>query len=159
MKRLLYEPLFHFLLIGAALFGLYGLMSSGQHAAASSKEIRLSLSEITQLTQLYQSQWRRPPTPEEFGRMVENKVQEEVLYREAVAMGLDKDDTIVKRRMAQKMRFLAEDVGGGACSRRAPSSKPGMRRTPASSPSRVASISVRSISRRTGAVRWRAMMP
>ena len=42
--------------------------------------------------------------------MVENKVREEVLYREAIAMGLDKDDTIVKRRMAQKMQFLAEDV-------------------------------------------------
>ena len=56
------------------------------------------------------SQWRRPPTPEEFNRLVENKVQEEVLYREALAMGLDKDDTIVKRRMAQKMQFLAEDV-------------------------------------------------
>jgi peptidyl-prolyl cis-trans isomerase C len=58
----------------------------------------------------FQSQWRRLPTPEEFGRLVENKIQEEVLYREAVAMGLDKDDTIVKRRMAQKMQFLAEDV-------------------------------------------------
>ncbi len=110
MKRLLYEPLFHFLLIGAALFGLYGLMSSGQHAAASSKEIRLSLSEITQLTQLFQSQWRRLPTPQELQRLVENKVQQEVLYREALAMGLDKDDEIVKRRMAQKMQFLAEDA-------------------------------------------------
>ena len=58
----------------------------------------------------FNSQWQRAPTAEEFGRMVENKVQEEVLYREAVAMGLDKDDTIVKRRMAQKLQFLAEDV-------------------------------------------------
>ena len=59
---------------------------------------------------LFQSQWRREPTPQELNRLVENKVQEEILYREALAMGLDKDDTIVKRRMAQKMRFLAEDV-------------------------------------------------
>jgi len=110
MKRLLREPLIHFLLIGAVLFGLYSLTQSGRPATAPSREIRLSLDEIRQLTQLYQSQWRRPPTPQELERMVENKVQQEILYREALAMGLDKDDEIVKRRMAQKMQFLAEDV-------------------------------------------------
>jgi hypothetical protein len=110
MKRLLREPLVHFLLIGAVLFGLYNVTQSGRPATASSKEIRLSQDEIAQLTLLYQSQWRRPPTPQELQRMVENKVQQEILYREALAMGLDKDDEIVKRRMAQKMQFLAEDV-------------------------------------------------
>ena len=110
MKRLLREPLIHFLLIGAVLFGLYGITQSGRPATASSKEIRLSVDEISQLTLLYQSQWRRPPTPQELQRMVENKVEQEILYREALAMGLDKDDEIVKRRMAQKMQFLAEDV-------------------------------------------------
>ena len=110
MKRLLREPLIHFLLIGAVLFGLYGLTQPGRPGTAPSKEIRLSLDEIAQLTLLYQSQWRRPPTPQELERMVENKVQQEILYREALAMGLDKDDEIVKRRMAQKMQFLAEDV-------------------------------------------------
>lgn len=110
MKRLLREPLVHFLLIGAVLFGSYSVTQSGRPATAASKEIRLSVDEIAQLTLLYQSQWRRPPTPQELARMVENKVQQEILYREALAMGLDKDDEIVKRRMAQKMQFLAEDV-------------------------------------------------
>ena len=110
MRRLLREPLIHFLLIGAVLFGLYSVTQSGRPATAPSKEIRLSLDEIAQLTLLYQSQWRRPPTPQELERMVENKVQQEILYREALAMGLDRDDEIVKRRMAQKMQFLAEDV-------------------------------------------------
>jgi parvulin-like peptidyl-prolyl isomerase len=110
MSRLLREPLVHFLLIGAALFGLHSLTQSGRAATAPSKEIRFSLDEIAQLTLLHQSQWRRPPTPQELERMVENKVQQEILYREALAMGLDKDDEIVKRRMAQKMQFLAEDV-------------------------------------------------
>jgi parvulin-like peptidyl-prolyl isomerase len=110
MKRLLREPLIHFLLIGALLFGLYGLMPSAGPATAASKQIRLSQGEIAQLTLLFQSQWRRPPTPQELERLVENKVQQEILYREALAMGLDKDDEIVKRRMAQKMQFLAEDV-------------------------------------------------
>ena len=110
MKRLLREPLIHFLLIGALLFGLYGLAPSAGPATAASKQIRLSQGEIAQLTLLFQSQWRRPPTPQELERLVENKVQQEILYREALAMGLDKDDEIVKRRMAQKMQFLAEDV-------------------------------------------------
>jgi parvulin-like peptidyl-prolyl isomerase len=111
MTRLLREPLLHFLLIGALLFGLYGLAPPGHSTAAPpSKEIRLSLDEIAQLTQLFQSQWRRVPTQQELQRLVETKVEQEILYREALAMGLDKDDEIVKRRMAQKMQFLAEDV-------------------------------------------------
>jgi hypothetical protein len=110
MKRLLREPLVHFLLLGAVLFGIDRATQSGHAATGSSKEIRLSVDEIAQLTLLYQSQWRRPPTPQELAGMVETKVQQEVLYREALAMGLDKDDEIVKRRMAQKMQFLAEDV-------------------------------------------------
>jgi hypothetical protein len=109
-KRILREPLFHFLLIGAFLFGLYEVTQSGRPTTASSTEIRLSLDEIAQLTLLYKSQWRRSPTPLELQHMIENKVEQEVLYREALAMGLDKDDEIVKRRMAQKMQFLAEDV-------------------------------------------------
>jgi hypothetical protein len=110
MKQLLRESLVHFLLIGAALFGVYSFVSPGRPATAPSKEIRVSLDEIRQLTLLYQSQWRRLPTPQELERLVENKVQQEVLYREALALGYDKDDEIVKRRMAQKMQFLAEDL-------------------------------------------------
>jgi len=110
MKRLLREPLIHFLLVGAALFAAYHYLQPAQGAAPSSKQIQLSVDQLAQLAVLFQSQWRRDPTPEEFGRMVEQKVQSEVLYREALAMGLDKDDEIVKRRMAQKMQFLAEDV-------------------------------------------------
>ena len=110
MRRLLREPLIHFLLIGAVLFALDRYVQPAPGDGAASKQIRLSLDEIAQLTLLYQSQWRRPPTPQELERMVENKVQQEILYREALAMGLDKDDEIVKRRMAQKMQFLAEDV-------------------------------------------------
>jgi peptidyl-prolyl cis-trans isomerase C len=111
MRVLLREPLLHFLLIGALLFGLYGLAPGGHPAAvAPSKEIRLSQGEIVQLTQLFQSQWRRLPAPQELQRLVEAKVEQEILYREALAMGLDRNDEIVKRRMAQKMQFLAEDV-------------------------------------------------
>lgn len=110
MKRLLQEPLIQFLLVGVALFAVYSYQQRGRSAEASPQEIRLTLDDLAQLGLVFESQWQRPPTPDEFSRLVESKVQEEVLYREAIAMGLDKDDTIVKRRMAQKMQFLAEDV-------------------------------------------------
>jgi peptidyl-prolyl cis-trans isomerase C len=110
MKRLLREPLIHFLLIGAVLFAAYGYMQRGRGGVESSKQIQLSLDDLSQLVMLFQSQWRREPTAPELNRLVEAKVQEEVLYREGLAMGLDKDDTIVKRRLAQKLQFLAEDM-------------------------------------------------
>ena len=109
-KRLLREPLLHFLLLGLSLFAIYAYLNRGRIGIESSKQIVLSLDELRQLDVYFESQWHRPPTPQEFQAMVEDKVREEVLYREGLAMGLDKDDTIVKRRMAQKMQFLAEDV-------------------------------------------------
>ena len=109
-KRWLREPLVHFLLIGALLFAADRYVQPVSGGSPSSKQIQLSLDDIRQMVILFQSQWRREPTTQELQQLVENKVQEEILYREALAMGLEKDDTIVKRRMAQKMRFLAEDV-------------------------------------------------
>ncbi len=110
MMKLLREPLVHFLLIGAALFAAYAVFEPAQNDAYGAKQIRITLPEITQQALLFQSQWNREPTAEELGRLMENRVQEEILYREGLALGLDKDDTIVKRRIAQKMQFLAEDA-------------------------------------------------
>ena len=93
--RLLREPLVHFLLLGVALFAAYTSMERGRGGGESSQQIRLTLDDLRQLDLHFASQWRRPPTPEELNRLVESKVQEEVLYREALALGLDKDDTIV----------------------------------------------------------------
>src|SRR5271165_799988 len=110
LKRWLREPLVHFLFIGIVVFAVYAYMHRGRGGVESSKQIVLSLDELTQMDTYFVSQWHRQPSPAEFQALVEDKVREEVLYREALAMGLDKDDTIVKRRMAQKMQFLAEDV-------------------------------------------------
>ncbi len=109
-KRWLREPLLQFLLLGVVLFAAYAYMQRGRGGVESSKQIALTLDELRQMDMYFESQWHRQPTPAEFQAMVEDRVREEVLYREALAMGLDKDDTIVKRRMAQKMQFLAEDV-------------------------------------------------
>src|SRR5262245_60612960 len=93
VRRWLREPLLHFLLLGMLLFAVAHYMEPAR-GVAPSRQIQLTLDDLSQLNLLFQSQWRRPPTPEEFGRLVESKVQEEVLYREGLAMGLDKDDTI-----------------------------------------------------------------
>src|SRR5664279_4155010 len=99
LKRWLREPLLHFLLLGLVLFAAYAYMQRGRGGVESSKQIALSLDDLRTMDMYFQSQWHRQPTPAEFQAMVEDKVREEVLYREALAMGLDKDDTIVKRRM------------------------------------------------------------
>ncbi|HQR47736.1 MAG TPA: peptidylprolyl isomerase [Steroidobacteraceae bacterium] len=110
IRRFLREPLVHFLLLGAALFGLYRYYGPTTDAGPSSKQIRFTLDDLGQMIAVFRSQWQREPTPQELSLLVEEKVQQEILYREAIAMGLDQDDEIVKRRMAQKMQFLAEDV-------------------------------------------------
>jgi hypothetical protein len=110
LKRWLREPLLHFLLLGAVLFVLYGYVNRGRGGVEPSKQIVVSLDDLREMDVYFESQWHRQPTAAEFAAMVEDKVREDVLYREALAMGLDKEDTIVKRRMAQKMQFLAEDV-------------------------------------------------
>jgi hypothetical protein len=109
IKRIVREPLLHFIVLGAALFLVYTALETDTESG-SDYEIALTLDELYQLNSLFEAQWHRAPTPEEFAGMVETRVQQEVLYREALAMGLDKNDEIVKRRMAQKVRFLAEDM-------------------------------------------------
>ena len=104
------EPLVHFLLAGLLLFVAYAAFQRFASPAQPSHQIELTLDDLRQLEIAFSATWQRPPTPDEMVGMVESKVREEVLYREALALGLDKEDTIVKRRMAQKMEFLAEDV-------------------------------------------------
>jgi peptidyl-prolyl cis-trans isomerase C len=110
LRRFIGDSLVQFLLIGLALFLGYTFLHRGQSTVEPSHQIALTLDDLRAMDLTFQSQWRRQPTVEEFNGMVENKIQEEILYREGLAMGLDKDDTIVKRRMAQKVQFLAEDV-------------------------------------------------
>ena len=112
LRRLLREPLLHFLLAGLALFVLYRALNPASAERDSSNQIRLTEDDLVQMTIMWRAQGRPPPTPEQIKSLVETKVREEVLFREALALGLDKNDTIVKRRMAQKMEFLAEDLSG-----------------------------------------------
>jgi len=107
MKGWLREPLVHFLGLGALLFILNGMFGN---SAPTDPSIVVSEPQIARLAQLFSAQWQRPPTREELDGLVEQQIREEVLYREAVALGLDQNDTIVRRRMVQKLEFLSQDL-------------------------------------------------
>ena len=108
MNRLLREPLLHFLLLGVALFGVYGWMRPT--AAAGTEEITVSAGQIEHFAIGFARSWQRPPTLVELKGLVDDYVKEEILGREAIALGLDRNDTVIRRRLRQKMEFLAEDL-------------------------------------------------
>jgi hypothetical protein len=108
LKSLLKEPLLHFLLLGAALFALDAWLRPT--ATAANTEIVVGEARIRNLAQTFRRTWQRPPTREELDGLVESHVREEVLYREALALGLDRDDAIVRRRLQQKMEFVSEEA-------------------------------------------------
>lgn len=103
------EPLFHFLLIGACIYFLYGMLGPEQ-AEDPGRTITVTAGDIAWLSQTWQKRWNRPPTAEELEGLIRAHVKETVLYREALAMGLDRDDVIVRRRLAQKLTFLTQDL-------------------------------------------------
>ena len=102
------EPLFHFLLLGAIIFVVYFILNPAVDNA--SNQIRVTQGDIERFKQVFQKQWHRQPTKEELQGLIRAHLKEEVLYREALAMGLEKDDTIVRRRLAQKVEFLITDI-------------------------------------------------
>jgi PPIC-type PPIASE domain len=108
MTRVLREPLLHFLLAGAALFVLYGWMGGG--AAERPERVVVTTAQVERIAATFERTWMRPPTPEDLRGLVDDFVNEEILYREAVALGLDRDDLIVRRRMRQKMEFLNDGL-------------------------------------------------
>ena len=108
LRRWFREPLLQFLLIGLALFVVYDTLHPTSDAKSESNRIVLTPDDFEQLGVTWLAQGRPPPTSEQMQSLIELKVREEVLYREALALGLDKGDEIVKRRLAQKMEFLAE---------------------------------------------------
>ena len=111
MTRIFKEPLLYFLLLGGALFGLFQQVSDdGFSSAEQLEEIVVTEGRIKSLVLGFGKVWQRPPTQEELDGLVEGFIREEVLYREALAMGLDRDDPIVRRRMNQKIEFLSEDL-------------------------------------------------
>ena len=108
LSGILREPLFHFLLLGFGLFLLYGRVAPG---SADQQRIEVNSGRIESLSQQFQSTWSRPPTEQELAGLIDSYVHDEVLYREGLAMGLDADDPVIKRRVRQKLEVMSEESG------------------------------------------------
>jgi len=110
MKKLAHEPLIHFLLLGALIFAVNAWRERQRPAKTETVRIEITAGTIARLSEGFANQWHRAPDAAELRGMVNDHVREEVLYREALALGLDANDTIVRRRLAQKMEFLGQDI-------------------------------------------------
>jgi len=108
MKRILKEPLCHFLALGALLFVGYGVLN--RSGAPQPGRIVVSQGQLASMRETYIRTWQRPPTREEWQGLIRDRVREEVYCREAMALGLDRDDTIIRRRLRQKMEFISDDI-------------------------------------------------
>lgn len=108
--KFLKEPLLHFVVLGALLFGAYAWMNRGAVSSRESRQVRVGEGDVRWLVETWSRQWQRQPTREELRGLVTDFLKEELLAREARAMGLDENDTIVRRRLAQKVQFLVEDT-------------------------------------------------
>ena len=105
LSRLIREPLLHFLLLGAGFFVLFY-----QVADPPERELPDRIVVTRADTDRLVAQWQRPPTAQELDGLVESFIREEILYREALALALDKDDVIIRRRLGQKLEFLFKDL-------------------------------------------------
>ena len=109
--RIFREPLLHFLVLGALIFALYYAWSG--NTGETENVLTISPGKVENLAALFERTWQRPPQPEELEGLVNDHIREEVLYREGVAMGLDRNDTVIRRRIRQKLEFVIEDMMRG----------------------------------------------
>jgi hypothetical protein len=111
LKRWLSEPLIHFVLLGGLLFGLYGWLHHGDASSLNNGTgpVRVTEKEVTFLTEMWRRQHQRAPNPEELRGLIAVYLKEELLGREARTMGLDQNDLVIRRRLAQKLEFIVED--------------------------------------------------
>jgi len=111
-KALSREPLVHFLLIGAVLFTVFELRQEEGNAAPN--RILVDAGQIEQLVARFERTRLRPPIDIERAALIEGHIREEVYYRQALAMGLDQNDPVLRQRMRQKLEFLLEDLAAEA---------------------------------------------
>jgi hypothetical protein len=111
-KRILKEPLVHFLVLGALLFAGYAVLERNGEPAP--RQIVVSQGQLASMMESFVRTRQRPPTREEWDGLIRARVREEVYYREALALGLDKDDPIIRRRLQQKMEFVSDDNAAAA---------------------------------------------
>ena len=108
--RLYRDPLLHFAVAGALLFIGYALVNRGETDSPSTDPVHIGNGEVRWLKETFANQWQRMPTDDELSGLVAGFLEEELLAREAKALNLDQNDTIVRRRLAQKLTFLVDDT-------------------------------------------------
>lgn len=106
--RLIRDPLCHFLVLGAGIFILYSVVNGP--AKMPVDRIIIDENQVLRLSAQFQRTWMRPPTRQELQGLADDFLKEEILYREAKALGLDQNDLVIRRRLRQKMEFLNEDL-------------------------------------------------
>ena len=106
MKKVLREPLVHFLALALAIFVIHGALN--RSAAVAPDRIVVTHARIEQIATLFARTWQRPPSPSELKGLIDDYVKDEVYYREALKLGLEADDTVIRRRLRQKMEFLSD---------------------------------------------------
>ena len=104
------EPLVHFLVLGAGIFLISGLLRNPK--ADKPDRIVVTAGHVEQIIEGWSRTLQRPPAPQELEGLIEDYIKEELFYREALVLGLDKDDTIIRRQLRQKVEFLSEDMAG-----------------------------------------------
>jgi hypothetical protein len=112
IKKIMREPLVHFLLIGAGLFLLFNFTNGS--AGDQPNQIVVTPGQVKQMTANFTRSRMRPPTEQEIAALIQSHLRDEVYYREALAMGLDKGDALIRRRMRQKLEFILEDISAQA---------------------------------------------
>ncbi|MEX0276488.1 MAG: peptidyl-prolyl cis-trans isomerase [Ruegeria sp.] len=108
--RILKEPLFHFFLIGAAIFVWFHIVASDGEAVENLETIRVDEADVARLADQFEARWKRRPSEAELQALVDASIREEVLVREARKLGLDRGDSVIRSRLSQKMDFLTEAI-------------------------------------------------
>ena len=111
------EPLVRFFSVGALIFLVANIVQHGRESA--SRQILVDAQIERRLIAVNEAQYGVAPTPQQLAKLVDNYVAEEMLYREALHMGLDREDEIIRRRLIQKMQFLQQDMASAAAPPRA----------------------------------------
>jgi peptidyl-prolyl cis-trans isomerase C len=106
MLRVVREPLVQFIVLGAAVFAV----SQYVKERSDGHTIRITPTQVQRLAEIYRQQYGRAASPDELGGLVNQQVEQEILYREALRLGLDQDDDIIRRRLVQKVVFLQQDL-------------------------------------------------
>ncbi len=108
MPRIARDPLFVCLILGLSVFAIDAWLGR-----APGDRVEVTAADLARLTAQWRAQTGRAPTEQEIPALIEEHIREEILYREALRLGLDQNDTIVRRRLAQKLQFVSEDVAAG----------------------------------------------